>query len=136
MSPFELQQNLLKRICLNNSEAELFLSLWTRYIHAIDDIEDKATTPEFRLRTFIQAAEVYSCSFYLKNIIQLKQMVYTITNMYTDSLISPDKEFNKWAAHAGIEMFLTVALIVGGYDHMRSISTELRAITYCKHHGS
>lgn len=136
MSPFDLNESLLKRIYNGNSEAYEFIVKWTAYIHAIDDIDDNKTTSEFRSRTFILALELYTCSFFLKNIFQLKQTVYTITNMYADSQDKINKEFSEWASHAGIEMFLTVALITGGYTHMRSVSPELRAITYCNHHGS
>ena len=141
MTPNEMRQMELKRVCLGNAEAMEFLTRWANYVHAIDDIEDEATTPEFRLATFIQALELYTSPFFMKHAAALKVLVLNCTNAYADSLAwekSTDqfkRDFANFARHGGTEMVLAVAGIVGGYGHMRRVSLEIREQQYCTHHG-
>ena len=131
----------LERCTLGNREAIEFLQLWRKYVHDIDDIIDgDRTEAEFVLATFASAAALYSHPFYLKNIAALRAVVFNVTNGYADSVAweHSDKpwqrEFADHYRHAGAEMALAVAGICGGYDHMRSLSLELRIACYTAHH--
>lgn len=141
MTPIEMQQAALKRACLGNAEAMDFLKRWGDYCHAVDDIEDEQTTAELRQATFIAALELYTHPFFRANLPALKQVVYSAANLYTDSLawekskVKWQREFADWARHAGAEMVLAVANIVGGFAHMRSISLELRTVNWSEHHN-
>lgn len=141
MTVLEMQQAALQRACLGTAEAMDFLKRWSDYVHAIDDIEDIETTAEFRLSTFIAALELYTHPFFLKNSIALKQTVYNCTNLYADAVawekspVAWQRGFADWARHAGAEMVLAIACIVGGYQHMRSISLELRTVNWSEHHN-
>lgn len=137
----EQDQAALQRCCKGNQEAMHWLLLWRRYVHEIDDLVDgDRRGPECLLATFALAIELYSHPFYLKNISGLRQMALNVTNCYADSVAwehSPTGYQRDWAdhaRHAGAEMVLAVAAICGGYDHMRAISPELRAICYWEHH--
>ena len=130
----------MERACLNQPEAIDFVWRWANYVHAIDDIEDEVTTPEFRLGTFIQALEVFTSPFFRRHEAALKPLVYLITNQYADSVKwekskEPwQREYSEWARHSGAEMVLAVAAIVGGYQHMRAISLELRTVNHAEHY--
>ena len=130
----------LHRCCQGNQDAMEWLMIWRRYVHDIDDIIDgDRTEPEFILATFACAAALYSHPFYLRNIAGLRQLVYNCTNAYADSVAW--EKAGDWRAqfadhyrHFGAEMVLAVAGICGGYEHMRSISPDLRNICYLEHH--
>lgn len=140
MSPNNLKPSTVQQACLNNPEAIDFLTRWSNYVHSIDDIEDTAATSEFRLKAFIQAMEIYTHPFFLKHGAALKQIVYNATSLYADSLeceksaVDWHQRLWDWARHSGVEMVLAVACIIGGYDHMRSISMEFRKLCYFEHH--
>jgi hypothetical protein len=136
----EVRQQALQRICLGQPEAMQFLALWHEYVHAIDDIEDTETTPEFRQRTFILALELYTCPFFKANEARLKQIVLNCTNAYADCLAwekSPVAWQQQWVdhyRHFGAEMVIAVATICGGWDHARSLSLEQRTVNWTEHH--
>lgn len=143
MTANEMDLRALNRCCLGDKEAMDFLLKWRQYVHAIDDIIDgDRSGPEFILSTFASAATLYSHPFYLRNITALRQLVYNCTNAYTDS-VNWEKSATEWQRqfadhyrHFGAEMVLAVAGIVGGYEHMRSISPELRVICWFEHHDA
>lgn len=141
MTPNEMRQHDFKRICLGQPEAMDFVVRWTAYVHAIDDIEDEETTPEFRLAAFIMALELYTSPFFVRHAAALKQVALNCTSLYADSVAwekSEDqfkKDFANFARHGGTEMVLAVASIVGGYAHMRRVSLEIREQQYCASHG-
>jgi hypothetical protein len=132
---------LLKRICLGNEEAMDFLSQhWAPYVHAIDDIVDEEVDAEFKIKAFARAAYLYTHPFFLKHVSALRQVILQVTNSYADSVAWEKSEMpwqRQWAdhhRHAGMEMVIAVAMIVGGYDHARAISLEQRTICYVEHH--
>lgn len=142
MTAIEHGAAALERCCLGNPEAKRFLIAWSQYVHAIDDLIDGAErpAPEALLQTFAKAIAVYSDPFYLQHIEALRQVAVSATNLYADSVAweqSPmpwHRHFADWARHAGAEMVLAVAHLCGGYEHMRSLSLELRTICYLQHH--
>lgn len=142
MTVNEFDARALERCCCGDKEAMAFLLLWRDYVHAIDDIIDgDKEGPEIILCTFAAAATLYSHPFYLRNLLALRQIVYNCTNAYADSVAwekSPEewrRQFADHYRHFGAEMVLAVGAIVGGYEHMRSISPELRIICWFEHHN-
>jgi len=140
MTSKEFFQLALRRACLGQPDAMDFLTLWSDYVHGIDDLIDEVTEPEFRIGLFAQALNLYNHPFYLKHRERLYPVILSCTNLYADSVAwekSDDewrRQFSDWARHGGAEMVLAVAGIVGGYRHMRSISLELRTVNYQEHH--
>ena len=136
MSPKILAEQLVRRACLNNEEAMQFLLLWSNYVHGIDDLVDEKTDAEFRIGLFIQALELYNHPFYLKHRLTLNPIIVLVTNLYADSVAweqsaeAWQQAFSDHARHAGAEMVLAVAGIVGGYPHMRRLSAETRAVNW------
>lgn len=140
ITPAQMEASFADRICCGNESAKEFLILWSNYVHGIDDIEDEETTPEFRLKTFALAIEVYTHPFFLQNMSRLKQVALNCTNAYADcvkwekSEVPWQREFADHYRHFGCEMPLAVASIVGGYEAMRSVSLEYRTACYVDHH--
>jgi hypothetical protein len=141
MTPQDNDWKALERACCGNREAMQWLLLWRDYVHAIDDLVDgDARGPEALLATFAMAPTLYSHPFYLNNMAALRQVVLNCTNAYADSVMwerSPvpwQRDFADHYRHYGAEMVLAVAQICGGYQHMRSISPELRVICWHEHH--
>jgi hypothetical protein len=137
--PLELR--LLERICCGEREAMEWLTLWSEYVHAIDDIVDKERDGvEDVLRTFARAVMLYSHPFYLKNLAALRAVVLVIGNLYADSvgweksLVAWQRNWSDHNRHAGMEMVIAVAQICGGYEHGRAISEEQRCICWAEHH--
>jgi len=141
MSPNEQDRKALGHACCENPHAMSWLALWREYVHAIDDIEDEETTPEFRQRVYVLALELYTHPFFRDNELRLKQVVLNCTNAYADTLawerspVAWQREFADHYRHFGAEMVIAVAHICGGYDHARSISLELRATCWLEHHN-
>jgi len=140
ITPMQMEERFLERICLGNNEAKEFLVLWNSYVHAIDDIEDEKTTPEFRLQAFILPLKLYTHPFFKANEQRLGQIVLNCTNAYADcvawekSETDWKREFVDHYRHFGCEMALAVASIVGGYENMRSVSLEFRTACWIDHH--
>jgi hypothetical protein len=142
MTRDEVDLAALRRCCGGNEEAMGFLNLWRRYVHGIDDLIDRPgrVGAEEILRTFALAAELYSHPFYLRHIGHLRGLVFSITNAYADSVGWERSEVDwqrSWAdhyRHVGAEMVLAVAFLCAGYEHMRSVSRELRIVCWHEHH--
>jgi hypothetical protein len=133
----------LRFACQDNPEAIAFLQAWNLYVHAIDDLIDgDAAGPEAVLRSYAQAIGIYTSPFFLKNLPALRQVAINTTNAYADAVAGERsaepwrREFADHYRHFGAEMVLAVASIVGGYDHMRAVSREIRLICYHEHHDA
>ncbi len=127
-------------VCKGNTEAVDFLNRWSAYAHGVDDLIDETTDNEFKIALFARAIEIYSHPFYLKNLIALRQVALHANNMFADSVaweksdVKWQKDFADWGRHAATEMVIAVANIIGGYDHMRAVSLEMRKLCYTQHH--
>lgn len=133
-------------ICKGDKSAIDFCNCWYRYCHAIDDLldtmEDGRPTMAKQeiLGIFITAALLYNCPFYLANRHHLFPLVITVTNLYGDSVAwerSPMKHHRTMSdvlRCCGDEMLLMVAMICGGWAHMRGISPRIRDRDWCLQH--
>jgi len=122
--------------------ARQFLAAWHHYCHAIDDIVDGDIpfSAETLLKLLVQANQVYSLPFYLRNALILQPVVASVTSTYADS-VAWEKDSEPWKRNiadvirqCGNEMVLTIAWIVGGYDHQRRISLKLRELAFHSQH--
>lgn len=131
----------LKVLCKEQPEAMEFVILWTNYCHMVDDIVDgDKLSSEHVIETFAKAVEVFSCPFYLRNIMALRQLTLNIAIAYNDSVkweVSPTTWQKNQAdvyRSFGSEMWIAVATIVGGYEHARNVSAKIRTDCYTEHH--
>lgn len=139
MTAAALQAELLQRVCLGNAEAIGFLRCWGVYVHGIDDIVDTRTDTEFRLKVFVAGMDVFTHPFFLRHGAALRVLILNTTNAYADterwakSSVKWQREFAELYRHFAAEMILAVAGIVGGYEHLRAISPEVRAFHWSQH---
>lgn len=136
---------LYQEIACGNKDAEMFLYHWTVFAHGIDDIIDdyrdgKPVSAEHFIGVMGQSCVAYTLPFYQVHSARLQPVVMAVTNMYADSVKwerSDDPKLRKIAdgiRSCGNELLCAVALICGGYNHMRSISSRLRERSYKQQH--
>lgn len=147
----ENQQNIeahafTREVCRGDPSAIQFCDLFYTYCHAIDDLLDtiedgRPTMPkEEILAIFINAALLYNCPFYLAHRANLFPTVITVTNLYADSVAwERDPRPHRRAMAdvlrcCGDEMMLMVAMITGGWKHMRSLSPRIRETDWLRQH--
>jgi hypothetical protein len=132
---------LIAQAANGNADAQEFLVLWNLYCHEIDDLVDapERPQPEVLLSVFAKAAALYSHAFYVTHHRTLLPVVLLVTNSYADSVAMEPLE--GWPSRvadvircAGNEMLCAVALLTGGYNHMRLLSPRLRAASHYEHH--
>lgn len=129
-----------KQITKGNEEAAHFLMVWDDLLEAVDDTVDEQTDAEFKIRTAQRFIEVYSHPFFLKHVRELSLLVSLINNAYADSedcalsKLSWKKELGDVLRHSSGEMTRAVALLCGGYDHLRSISMKFWEACFYRHH--
>lgn len=134
-------------VCKGDQSAMLFCGLWFGYCHAIDDLIDnmvdgKPTThPEEILKLLATAAAIYNSDFYRRHQEQLFMAVLSITNAYADSVAwerSPllrRRQIADVLRCCGNEMFFIVALLTGGWGHMRAMSPKIRDRSWVLQHN-
>tara|TARA_R110000803_G_C11989475_1_gene321918 strand:- start:27975 stop:28412 length:438 start_codon:yes stop_codon:yes gene_type:complete len=128
-------------------EAKAFVLEWTAFVHDIDDVIDEPirgtdtgdvlkTKNETFLRCFIYAERVFSSEFYQQNKETLAPVFLIVVNTYADS-VEWEQGATRWKRehadvlrHAGYDMILTVLRLVAGYNFVREISSEARAVAH------
>lgn len=135
--PKELHE-FCRNVCLGDEDAMRFCDMWMTYCHAIDDLIDTmedgrpTMTPETILEIFALAAHLYNSKFFIANQPRLYPVAIMITNAYADSVLwekSPVLRRRRIAdvlRCCGNEMFFLVALLCGGWQHMRKLSPLIR----------
>ena len=122
-------------VCCGNVQAKEFCHLWFQYCHGIDDLIDlgvPTVTHEQILELFIMANVIYSSEFYTAHRTILQPVVMLVTNAYADVVKWEKSDINRRRRMAdvlrccGNEMFFAVAMICGGWKHLRSLSARLR----------
>jgi hypothetical protein len=136
--------NDLLQWCAGNPEAADWLTRWQAYVHAIDDQIDgdvsETERAEHLLRLFAGASELYTHPFFVRHAARLQLLIVLVTSAYADSVAFERSGVTwkvQWAdhwRHIGAEVALAVAYICGGYDHLRSVSPEMRSVCHWRHH--
>jgi len=134
--------DLLCEACHGNRAAEVFLAIWNKVVHEIDDeIDDDLHSPSRKLRTMVHLNILYSTDFYRIYAPQLKIIVALVTSAYDDSVAweksvhEPEHRMADVLRFSGNEMVLAVAYITGGYERMRKLSPRLRLASWAAHHA-
>jgi hypothetical protein len=135
-----------RAVCLGNKDAENFCNLYFVYCHGIDDLLDTMVDgrptmgKEEILGLFANAAMLYNCNFYKQHSATLFSIILTVTNAYADSVAweRDPKEHRRTIADVlrtcGNELFFMVAMICGGWAHMRKVSGAIRERDYLLQH--
>lgn len=131
---------------MENAEALEFCDNVMIYFHLIDDLwdtrEDGRPTMDSEevIRVFAYALLVYNSKFYLKHQSSLFPIFVHVTNTYADVLLfekSPSEHKRAIAdviRCCGNDVFFIVALICGGYKHMREVSPLIRERSWLIQH--
>lgn len=125
-------------LCRGNQQAIEFCNIFYRYVHAIDDLIDlkedgrPTMSNEDILAIFADAALLYNCPFFYQNRQHLFPLIISVTNQYADSVSWERSPVNRRRAIAdvlrccGDEVLFLVAMICGGWRHMRQMSQKIR----------
>ena len=136
------------RICKGDREAMEFNDLWYKYVHGIDDLIDTMVdgrpkmTQDQMIQLFFNAAGLYNCTFFAKHRSLLFPIILSITNTYANSVSWEKSPFDRRRTMAdvwrtcGDEMYDMVAMIVGGWQHVREISPLIRDRDWMGQHNS
>lgn len=129
--------DFLVLIANRDPSAGEFMNLWHQYCHRVDDcIDENLWDAERLLALFMLACEVYSSPFYVRHCASLRMPALIATSVYADSINferSPELWKRQWAEvmrHAGNDMAYAVAMITGGWKHLRKIGRPLWAASY------
>lgn len=133
-------------VCRGNQEALVFCTLWYQFAHLCDDIVDSmedgrpTMPPEKIIESYIILGMVYNCPFYKKHSDLLFSTVISITNTYADSVawerspVTHRRLIADVLRTCGNEMFFIVAMIIGGWSHVRSVSARIRETDWLRQH--
>jgi hypothetical protein len=131
---------LYHEACAGSIDAFAFLMAFHCYAHGVDDLIDEGCTPAALLGTLAHANAMYSTPFWLANSARLGAIITVVANTYADS-VEWEKSPETWQRTAadvlrqcGNDMVCCVAYIVGGWQHMRTISLRLREVAYNDQH--
>lgn len=125
-------------LCKGNQAAMAFCDQWYRYCHGIDDLIDTLRDGRPRMSKdqmvslFFNAAVLYGSEFYVQNRDALMPIVLLVTNTYRDSIAwehAPESHLRQMAdvfRTCGNEMYVMVALLCGGEEHMRTMSMKIK----------
>lgn len=140
--------SFLQKYLSDNPDALCWVLMYSTYVHKIDDVIDgdkeNVRSKEFILKTFEDAAVVYSHPFYQQWKHLLYGLIVMASNTYMDSVLlefsttADDKPWKKntqdYLRQTGNELILMCIEIVGGYENRRKASLELRDISWRNHH--
>lgn len=133
----ERRDALRARACRNDVNAMLFLSIIMDAVELWDDLidKDKAVSDETVNRVFINLMFwLPQNTFFTAHKTYLMPLVMTCINAWMDSndLAQSKTERDLHTAwylkQMGVELYGAVAFLIGGFDHMRSVSAEMRDV--------
>lgn len=134
-------------LCCGRRPAMAFNDLWYNYVHGIDDLIDTLEdgrpkmSKEQIISLFFHAALFYNDPFYVANRDVLFPIVLQVTNTYADSVAweqSPKPHLRAMGdvfRTCGNEMFIMVALLCGGEQHMRKFSRRIKERDWLGQHN-
>ena len=133
-----------REVCRGNPEAMQCCDLFYKVAHALDDFidckEDNRPTMsnEDIIALFMTTAGLYNCSYWRKHADVLLGVVIALTNTWADSVAwerSPVEHRRNMAnvlRTCGDDFFFMVAMIEGGWAHMRKMSPLIRETDYLR----
>jgi hypothetical protein len=125
-------------ITKGDREAMAFNDQWYRYVHGIDDLIDTMQDGRAQMSQdqiiglFLNAAFLYNTPFFIRHRNLLFPIVLSITNTFANSVAWEKSSLNRRRIMAdvwrtcGDEMYDMVAMIVGGWNHVRVTSPLIR----------
>ena len=132
-------KNGTRGLCKGDREAMMeFNDMWYKYVHAIDDLIDTMVdgrpkmTRDQIIQIFYNAAGFYNCAFFIRHRHLISPIVLSVTNTYANSVSWGRSPYARRRAMAdvwrtcGDEMYDLVAMIVGGWEHVREVSPLIR----------
>lgn len=138
--------DFLRHAANGNPAGAEFLALWHRLNHEVDDVVDEGKwDSDSILEVLMLACMVYSSAFYRQHAERLSAVVLVATNTWLDSCKWEKdpalwkRRFAEVMRHAGNDVVYTVAMITGGWEHLRKISAPTMAASYIHQkdkHGS
>lgn len=132
-------QRIFEDCCLGNKEAFEFLRAFLLFVHAADDVidADKPIDSENFLLVNMEWVRCLSFnSFYQEHKASLYPLIAQSVNDYADSnLWAKRSDFRDRASSDVLksnyqQIFYQVALLCGGWDHMREMSKKHRVYDY------
>lgn len=118
-------------------DAAAFQWMWDFwcFTHVIDDLvdKDKPVSGEEAAKALAQFVTALSLNhFYVRNVMSLYPLIVSACNRWVDGDLLDKSEKTKDRIHSevvrcgDVDIFLHVAFLVGGWDHMRNISMKVR----------
>lgn len=132
--------NFMGVIARGNPIAKDLLEKWWTFCHAVDDVIDENQWNEESITNCLaHGIAFYSHPFYRRYQAALQMPALLATNFYEDSVTwerDPVLWKRQWAdvlRHAGNDVIMAVAFLVGGYKHMQAVSRPVLASCYVYH---
>lgn len=133
-------------LCMGDKSAMECSDLYHRYVHGLDDILDTridgrpTMSADQILQVFLHAALLYNCDYFVKNRHLLFPTILLVTNQYADSVewekspYSHKRIMGDCLRTCGDEFYFMMALIQGGWSHVRKIGPVIRENDYVRQH--
>jgi hypothetical protein len=134
---------LYEEAACQQPDAISYLVQWHHYCHELDDLVDEPADERslpLLLNSQARACSLYSAPFFVLHVQFLRPLVLLIASTWGDSVAfehGPDPGLKTYADSlrlCGNEMVCAVALLCGGYTHLRQISPRLRAAAWAMQH--
>ncbi len=133
-------------VCKGDRDAMICCNLFYTYAHGIDSlIDDKEDgrpimSNEEIIKLFVNSAFLFNCPFFKKHSEVLLGTVLSVTNTWADSVAWEKSPIDHRRLIAdvlrcvGNEFFFMIAMLCGGWDHLRSVSGRIRETDWIKQH--
>lgn len=131
---------IYREAAMNRDEPFLFLLAFHGWAHLIDDLVDEPDRDRLQVVDVGMKANVlFSCPFYQAHAHVLSVTTALIADAYRASVLAEraggDRaRFGDVMRLAGNQMVLAVAMLVGGWEHMQSISEQLWPLAWENQH--
>jgi hypothetical protein len=138
--PDELYGRFYMKVANGNVSAAQFIWMFHTWCHEIDDIIDDGKWDALSINTvLLGAAGLYAHPFYIEHWAALQSQIIIATSVYADSNLwekDPALWKRQWAEvlrHSGLHINFTIAMICGGWEHLRGLGSAQLAMAYIYH---
>lgn len=124
-------------VCRGNTEARVFVDLFYKLCHALDDLIDckedgrPTMSNEKIIELWAITALMYNTPYYIKNRTHLFPSILSVTNLYAQSVAWERSPINRQRIMADIlrtvgdHVLFIVALLEGGWSNMRTVTAKI-----------